>query len=107
MMTVGTGRNRRDTVEEAKSKFHWSQTMAMTREERQKRKLEREEVDRRIKEGQAKTRLVVATGVCPLCGGKLKRNLSMSGWWQCEQLGAEGFRKDATKPSCSWQGFTE
>ena len=37
----------------------------------------------------------------------LRRNLSMAGWWQCAQLGAVGFRADASRPSCSWQGFTE
>jgi hypothetical protein len=56
---------------------------------------------------QAETRRIVATGVCPTCGGALKRNLSLAGWYQCEQLGAVGFRKDASKPSCSWQGFTQ
>lgn len=53
------------------------------------------------------TRRIVATGKCPQCGEELKRNLSLTGWYQCAQLGAEGFRKDASKPSCSWQGFTE
>ncbi len=61
----------------------------------------------RIEAAHAETRAIVATGICPTCGGGLKRNLSMRGWWQCEQLSAEGFRKDASKPSCSWQGFTE
>lgn len=56
---------------------------------------------------QAETRRIVATGVCPTCGGAIKRNLSLAGWYQCEQLGAVGFRKDASKPSCSWQGFTQ
>lgn len=50
---------------------------------------------------------IVATGKCPDCGSGLRRNLAITGWWQCEQFGAEGFRKDATKPACSWQGFTE
>jgi hypothetical protein len=31
----------------------------------------------------------------------------LTGWWQCSQYGAEGFRADSTKPSCGWQGFTE
>lgn len=48
---------------------------------------------------------IVSNGVCPLCGGKLKRNLSLAGWWQCEQIGAEIFRKDPSKPSCSFQLF--
>lgn len=55
----------------------------------------------------AAARGIVATGVCPQCGCKLKRNLSITGWWQCEQFGAVGFRKDASKPSCSFQTFTE
>lgn len=61
----------------------------------------------RIAAAQAETRKIVATGKCPECGSGLRRNLSLTGWWQCEQLGAENFRKDPAKPSCSWQGFTE
>lgn len=61
----------------------------------------------RIRKAHEETRAVVASGKCPTCGAGLRRNLSLTGWWQCEQLGAEGFRKDPTKPSCSWQGFTE
>lgn len=61
----------------------------------------------RIQKTQAETRAIVATGKCPTCGASIRRNLSLAGWYQCEQLGAEGFRKDSTKPSCSWQGFTE
>lgn len=56
---------------------------------------------------QAEARAVVATGKCPQCGCKIRRNMSMTGWYQCEQYGSEGFRKDSTKPSCSWQTFTE
>ena len=52
-------------------------------------------------------RAIVRTGKCPRCGAALRRNLSLSGWWQCEQLGAEGFRKDASRPSCSFDCFTE
>lgn len=74
---------------------------------RQRKARERRESAARIREAQEETRRVVAGGVCPLCGGELRRNWSLTGWWQCEQLGAEGFRKDASRPSCSWQGFTE
>lgn len=59
----------------------------------------------RIEASKAEMREIVATGSCPLCGGKLHENLSISGWWQCEQLGSEQFRKDPTKPSCPFQGF--
>lgn len=54
----------------------------------------------------ARTAAIVATGRCPQCGSALKRNLSMPGWWQCEQYGASGFRARPDEPSCSWQGFT-
>ena len=46
-------------------------------------------------------------GVCPECGTKLRYNSSITGWWQCAQLGAEGFRLDASKPSCGFQFFAE
>lgn len=55
----------------------------------------------------AEAKRIVNTGVCPQCGAKLRRNLSLTGWWQCEQLGAIGFRKDPEKESCSFQTFTE
>ena len=52
-------------------------------------------------------RYAVARNKCPVCGATLRRNLSITGWWQCSQYGAEGFRADSSKPACSWQGFTE
>ena len=55
----------------------------------------------------AKARAIVAKGNCPECGGKLRRNLALAGWYQCEQLGAVDFRKDSTKPECNFQTFTE
>lgn len=50
---------------------------------------------------------VVATGVCPKCARPLRRNLALSGWWQCSQYGAVGFRAEASAPSCEFQCFTE
>jgi len=61
----------------------------------------------RIARARTETRAVVATGKCPCCGAGLRRNLSLTGWWTCQQRGAEGFRVDSSKPSCEWQGFTE
>lgn len=61
----------------------------------------------RIDLARATTRAIVASGKCPDCGGKVKRNLSLTGWWQCEQFGSEPFRARQTEPACSWQGFTE
>jgi hypothetical protein len=55
----------------------------------------------------AEAQAVVATGRCPLCGSGLRRNLSLTGWVQCEQVGAVGFRKDAARPACGFQVFTE
>lgn len=55
----------------------------------------------------AEARAIVATGKCPDCGAAIHRNSSMAGWWQCDRLGAVGFRRDLTGPSCSWQTFTE
>lgn len=55
----------------------------------------------------AEQRAIIATGVCPQCGAGFRRNLAITGWWQCEQYGAEGFRKDSSKPSCSFQTFVE
>lgn len=79
----------------------------MTKQERAARKTERTESARRIAEAQAKTREIVAAGVCPCCGRGLRANLAISGWYQCVQFGAVGFRADASAPSCGWQGFTQ
>lgn len=68
-------------------------------------KLNMEEEVSRISE-LVKSRAILREGVCPTCGAKLKRNLSMTGWWQCSQLGAEDFRADKNKPSCNFQMFT-
>ena len=62
---------------------------------------------KRMEASLAKARAIVDTGKCPVCGAGLKRNLALSGWWQCEQYGAEGFRKDSSKPACNFQTFTQ
>lgn len=78
----------------------------MTKQERAERKAERRASAERIARAQAETAAVVASGVCPCCGGGVHRNLSLTGWWQCDRFGSEGFRKDPTGAQCSWQGFT-
>jgi hypothetical protein len=60
-----------------------------------------------IEQAQADTRAVVATGVCPRCGGGLRRNTALAGWWQCQQYGSPQFRALPQEPSCGWQGFTQ
>lgn len=54
----------------------------------------------------AQAQIIVSTGRCPQCAASLHRNLALMGWWQCDRFGAEGFRKDLTGESCSFQTFT-
>lgn len=54
----------------------------------------------------AKAVAIVKTGHCPDCGSGLRQNLSLAGWFQCSQFGADGFRKDDSKPACDFQTFT-
>lgn len=49
---------------------------------------------------------IVATGVCPDCHSKLRRNWALTGWYQCEQYGAVTHRARPNEPSCSFQTFT-
>ena len=79
--------------------------MGMT--QRQQAAADRKAARARVEAAQAETRRVVQTGCCPQCGAGLRRNLALTGWWQCAQYGAEQFRADASKPACSWQGFTQ
>lgn len=68
---------------------------------------ERKASDARIAQARAETAAVVSTGKCPHCGSALRRNMSLQGWWQCEQFGAVTHRARPADPDCSWQGFTE
>ena len=45
----------------------------------------------------------VQTGICPTCGSKLIRNLSLTGWYQCEQVGAETHRARPQDAPCNFQ----
>ena len=49
---------------------------------------------------------VLKTNKCPTCGSAIRRNMALTGWIQCVQLGAVGFRADSSKPSCDYQAFT-
>ncbi len=46
---------------------------------------------------------------CPKCGLPLRRNLALTGWWQCAAFGQAQFRESQykTAPDCSFQTFTE
>jgi len=65
------------------------------------RACDRKASDARYAEAEA----VVTTGTCPACGQALRRNLALTGWWQCSGFGAEGFRAPGASP-CSFQTFT-
>ena len=56
----------------------------------------------------AEAEVIVATGKCPNCGNPLRRNNSLTGWWQCvcccsPDFGPAEYRD---KPRCSFQCFT-
>jgi coenzyme F420-reducing hydrogenase gamma subunit len=65
------------------------------------------QIDRMHREYREKQSLIISVGKCPVCGAGLRRNNALTGWWQCEQYGAPGFRKDDSRPACGWQTFTE
>ena len=46
---------------------------------------ERKRQDERIKAHHAEIMRIVDSGACPLCGSSLRRNMSMSVWYQCAQ----------------------
>lgn len=81
----------------------------MTTTERAQRRAAMKARNERIAKAQAEMREHVARGTCPDCGSELKRNSSMSGWWQCARYGSDAFREPKYRglPSCSFQGFTE
>lgn len=79
----------------------------MTIEQKRERRAERAAWAAKHAELIAEAIKVVVAGKCPTCGAPLKRNLALPGWFQCEQYGAVGFRKDSTKPACGFQTFTE
>jgi hypothetical protein len=59
---------------------------------------------RALQEGVTQAACNIATfGHCPDCGRKLRRNLALTGWYQCEQFGAEQFRAEPKLASCNYQ----
>ena len=63
--------------------------------------------ERKHREYQEVAQRIVAGGACPDCGAPLRRNLALTGWWQCSQYGAVGFRADSSKPACGFQIFLQ
>jgi len=80
--------------------------MSMTKIQREQRRAERARNIAAMQDRYNEAQRIVATGKCPQCGCGLRRNLSMTGWWQCEQFGAPQFRKDPAAPDCNFQTFT-
>ena len=80
--------------------------MKMTTAEKTERRLARNASKARIEAARNIAQSALALNRCPDCGRAVKRNLALTGWVQCSQYGAEGFRADSTQPACSWQGFT-
>lgn len=54
----------------------------------------------------AEAQAIVATGKCPKCGQPLKRNLALTGWWQCVCCTDYPAPQYAHLPKCSFQCFT-
>jgi hypothetical protein len=76
---------------------------------RRTKKLSPEQIasNERIAKAQAEAQDALRSNCCPTCGRKVTRNLSITGWVQCSQFGAVGFRADANAAPCGWQGFTQ
>lgn len=60
----------------------------------------------RMREHNQTVREALSSNKCPQCAGGVHRNLSLTGWVQCDGFGAEGFRKNPSATPCNWQGFT-
>lgn len=63
----------------------------------------------RIAAAKAQASAVVAGGTCPQCGTRLRRNLAITGWWQCGAFGEPDWRAQDLRdlPKCDFQCFTE
>jgi hypothetical protein len=70
------------------------------------KKLARAASLQRMNAAKAAAQAALAANRCPCCGRGVRRNSALTGWVQCSQFGAEGFRADSSQPSCDWQGFT-
>lgn len=70
-------------------------------------KQEKAEREARIAQSKAIAQKALQENKCPECMEGVRRNLALTGWVQCEQYGAEQFRKNPSQPACNWQGFTQ
>jgi hypothetical protein len=79
----------------------------MTKQDRIDAKAARKASELRQKTARKEAYLALVNNQCPKCGLEVRTNLALTGWVQCSQFGAEGFRAVPSMPSCDWQGFTE
>lgn len=81
----------------------------MTTTSRHLRRQARLETQERIERAKQEARKIVAAGKCPVCETPLRRNLALSGWWQCGAYGEPQFRlaEHRDLPHCTFQTFTE
>ena len=76
-------------------------------EKRRKTMAKKKEWAESRKASYAKAAAIVSAVTCPKCGSPLRRNLALTGWWQCGQNGSDGRRLDNSKPACNFQVFAE
>jgi len=74
----------------------------------QERRAEKQAAAEKREARHAEAQAIVSKGTCPDCGAKLRRNLSLSGWWQCGRSGAPGFKSPEYEGTgdCHFQTFT-
>ena len=79
----------------------------MTKEERAAKKWEWNEYRERRIQILIRNLAIIRSKVCPLCGCGIHRNLSLSGWWQCNASGTEQYRvgDGIGKPHCNFDCF--
>lgn len=57
----------------------------------------------------SKAKAIVAGGKCPDCSLPLRRNIALTGWYQCAAYGSPAYRAAEFRnaPPCLFQCFTE
>jgi hypothetical protein len=79
----------------------------VTKAERAAKAAERKASAERRIQSLIRNKAILVGRVCPVCGCGLRRNMSMTGWWQCNALGAVGFQTGdgIGKTPCHFQFF--
>lgn len=79
--------------------------MGLTRTQRAERMAAKQAAEARREAVLLEGRTAIQLNKCPRCGRPVRRNLALTGWVQCSQYGADGFRADSSQPECEWKGF--